>query len=104
MRGDSGADVAISPSPRARPRQRGYHAFTPHPAWRMLVLDAYDSNCIDHLEGSFASSALSLIQLCLEDNHIWIMQYEEALNMQAYVEEMEREWPGGRPDQDWEYQ
>ena len=60
--------------------------------------------CIDHLEGSFASSALSLIQLCLEDNHIWIMQYEEALNMQAYVEEMEREWPGGRPDQDWEYQ
>ena len=60
--------------------------------------------CIDYLEGSFASSALSLIQLCLEDNHIWIMQYEEALNMQAYVEEMEREWPGGRPDQDWEYQ
>ena len=59
--------------------------------------------CIDHLEGSFPSNLMSLLLLCLEDYHIWEMQYEEALNMQAYVERMELEWPGGKPE-DWEYQ
>ena len=59
--------------------------------------------CIDHLAGTFPSNVLSLIHLCIEDHHIWVMQYEEAQNMQAYVEEMEREWPGGRPE-DFEYQ
>ncbi|MEC8416064.1 MAG: hypothetical protein VXZ04_05390 [Candidatus Thermoplasmatota archaeon] len=59
--------------------------------------------CIDHLAGTFPSNVLSLILLCIEDHHIWVMQYEEAQNMQAYVEEMEREWPGGRPE-DFEYQ
>ena len=59
--------------------------------------------CIDHLAGTFPSNVLSLLHLCIEDHHIWIMQYEEAQNMQAYVEEMEREWPGGRPE-DFEYQ
>ena len=58
--------------------------------------------CIDHLAGTFPSNVLSLIHLCIEDHHIWVMQYEEAQNMQAYVEEMEREWPGGRPE-DFEY-
>ena len=59
--------------------------------------------CIDHLAGTFPSNVLSLIHLCIEDHHIWVMQYEEAQNVQAYVEEMEREWPGGRPE-DYEYQ
>ena len=79
------------PRPHSRVRGRD-HGLHPRPLL-----------CIDHLAGTFPSNVLSLIHLCIEDHHIWVMQYEEAQNMQAYVEEMEREWPGGRPE-DFEYQ
>ena len=62
-----------------------------------------DCFCIDSINETFPSNLLSLIHLCLEDHHIWVMQYEEALNTADHVARMEREWPGGRPE-DYEYQ
>ena len=62
-----------------------------------------DYFCIDGVNETFPSNLLSLIHLCIEDHHIWVMQYKEALATAEYTERMEREWPGGRPE-DYEYQ
>ena len=62
-----------------------------------------DSFCIDGVNETFPSNILSLIHLCIEDHHIWVMQYKDALATAEYNEKVEREWPGGRPE-DYEYQ
>ena len=62
-----------------------------------------DYFCIDGVNETYPSNLLSLIHLCLEDHHIWVMQYKDALATAAYNEKVEREWPGGRPE-DFEYQ
>ena len=35
---------------------------------------------------TFPSNILSLIHLCIEDHHIWVMQYKEALAKAEYNE------------------
>ena len=62
-----------------------------------------DYFCIDGYNETFPSNLLSLIHLCVEDHHIWVMQYEDALATAEYNQKVEREWPGGRPE-DYEYQ
>ncbi len=62
-----------------------------------------DSFCIDGIGDSFPSNLSSLIQLCIEDHHIWVIQYREAVATTEYIAKMERDWPGGRPE-DYEYQ
>jgi len=44
------------------------------------------------------------MQLCIDDSDIWKMMFEQDLADIEHHEFMEKEWPGGRPDQDWEYQ
>ena len=61
--------------------------------------------CIDREDGDIFPLALfSLIQMCIDDTEIWKMMFEQDLLSIEHHEFMEREWPGGRPDQDWEYQ
>ena len=61
--------------------------------------------CIEQQEGEqFPLAMLSLIQLCLDDTEIWSMMFEQDIADIEHHEFMEREWPMGRPDQDWEYQ
>tara|TARA_B100000459_G_scaffold49605_1_gene26289 strand:- start:364 stop:1185 length:822 start_codon:yes stop_codon:yes gene_type:complete len=62
-----------------------------------------DYFCIDGVNETFPSNLLSLIHLCFEDHHIWVMQYKDALATAEYIAKVEREWPGGRPE-DYEYQ
>jgi hypothetical protein len=61
--------------------------------------------CIDKSEDDiFPLAMFSLIQLCIDDTEIWKMFFEQDIKDIEHHEFMEREWPGGRPDQDWEYQ
>lgn len=59
--------------------------------------------CIDGVGETFPSNLLSLIHLCIDDHHLWVMQYREAASTTEYIAKVEREWPGGRPE-DYEYQ
>jgi hypothetical protein len=61
--------------------------------------------CIERQEGeTFPLALQTLMQLCIDDTDIWRMMFEQDLADIEHHEFMEREWPGGRPDQDWEYQ
>ena len=61
--------------------------------------------CIDKEDNDiFPLALLTLIQLCIDDTEIWKMMFEQDLRDIEHHDFMEREWPGGRPDQDWEYQ
>ena len=46
---------------------------------------------------------IAVILLCLDDTEIWKIQFEQDIERIDRVEMMEREWPGGRPE-DYEYQ
>jgi len=48
-------------------------------------------------------SMMSLIHLCIDDTEIWNIQFEEDQGTREYIEKMEKEWPGGRPE-DYYYQ
>ena len=52
---------------------------------------------------SLPSELISLILLCIDDCEIWRIQFKEDHRKAEYIERMEREWPGGRPE-DYEYQ
>ena len=61
--------------------------------------------CIDKEDSDIFPLALfSLIQMCIDDSEIWKMMFEQDMRDIEHHEFMEREWPGGRPNQDWEYQ
>jgi len=61
--------------------------------------------CIEKDESNtFPLAMYALIQLCIDDTEIWKIQFEKDIADIEHHEFMEREWPGGRPDQDWEYQ
>jgi len=64
-----------------------------------------DKICIMKADGDTFPSALhSLLLLCIEDTKIWAIAYESDLAAQKRAQWMEKNWPGGIPDQDWEYQ
>jgi hypothetical protein len=46
---------------------------------------------------------MSLIHLCIDDSEIWKIQFREDQGKREYIERMEKEWPGGRPE-DYYYQ
>ena len=52
---------------------------------------------------SLPLSMMSLIDLCIDDTEIWNIQFEEDQGTREYIEKMEKEWPGGRPE-DYYYQ
>ena len=52
---------------------------------------------------SLPLSMMSLIHLCIDDTEIWNIQFEEDQGTREYIEKMEKEWPGGRPE-DYYYQ
>ena len=61
--------------------------------------------CIDKEDSDIFPLALqTLIQLCIDDTEMWSMMFEQDMRDIEHHEFMETEWPGGRPDQDWEYQ
>ena len=52
---------------------------------------------------SLPSELISLILLCIDDCEIWKIQFEEDQGKAEYNARVEREWPGGRPE-DYYYQ
>jgi len=61
--------------------------------------------CIDKEDSDiFPLAMYALIQMCIDDTEVWKMMFEQDMRDIEHHEFMEREWPGGRPDQDWEYQ
>ena len=52
---------------------------------------------------SLPSELISIILLCIDDCEIWRIQFEEDQGNAEYIQRMEKEWPGGRPE-DYEYQ
>ena len=65
----------------------------------------YDTECISSQDDDTFPAALhSLLQLCIEDTKIWAIAYESDLEAQKRADWLEENWPGGIPDQDWEYQ
>ena len=60
--------------------------------------------CIEKVEGQcFPLAMFSMLNLCIEDTHIWKMGFEHDLAQIEYIKEVENEWPSGRPHQDREY-
>jgi len=53
---------------------------------------------------TFPSALLSLLCLCIDDTRIWSIAFLEDSQAMERVQRMEENWPGGIPDQDWEYQ
>ena len=55
-------------------------------------------------DDTFPSALHSLLNLCIDDTKIWAIAYQSDLEAQERAQWMEENWPGGIPDQDWEYQ
>ena len=55
-------------------------------------------------EVNFPADTLALIKKCIADTEIWVAEFEKDLEAIERAEWMEENWPGGIPDQDWEYQ
>ena len=56
------------------------------------------SFCFSGDEGTFPPNLLCAIQLCIDDLHIWEIQYKEAEGTAAYYDEILKEYPSGRPE------
>ena len=56
------------------------------------------SFCLSGAGTTFPASLLSIIHLCIEDVHIWNIQYREAVRTAEYIAKVEKEWPGRRPE------
>jgi hypothetical protein len=54
--------------------------------------------CIDGMNENYPSNLLSLIQLCIDDRHIWSMQFGSDVYEQVRIEWWEEHWPFGRPE------
>ena len=61
--------------------------------------------CISKEHGDTFPSALhSLLCLCIDDTKIWADACQRDVDAVERAQWMEENWPGGIPDQDWEYQ
>ena len=61
--------------------------------------------CLSKSEGDTFPSALhSLLCLCIDDTKIWADACQRDVNAIERAQWMDENWPGGIPDQDWEYQ
>jgi len=61
--------------------------------------------CIDRNDNvNFPADTLALIKKCIADTDIWVTEFEKDLEAIERAEWREENWPGGIPDQDWEYQ
>ena len=56
------------------------------------------SFCVWGKGDTFPSSLLSAIHLCIDDFHIWQIQYKEAESTAEYIQKIEQEYPSGRPE------
>ena len=54
--------------------------------------------CIAGMSGNYPSNLLSLMQLCIDDRHIWSMQFGSDILQQIRIEWWEENWPSGRPE------
>jgi len=54
--------------------------------------------CLDGMKGNYPSNLLSLMQLCIDDRHIWSMQFDSDIYQQIRIEWWENNWPFGRPE------
>lgn len=54
--------------------------------------------CIAGMSGNYPSNLLSLMQLCIDDRHIWSMQFSSDIFQQIRIEWWEENWPSGRPE------
>ena len=55
-------------------------------------------------DDTFPSALHSLLSLCIDDTRIWVIGFLSDQTNLERAEWMEEHWPGGIPDQDWEYQ
>ena len=55
-------------------------------------------------DDSFPLALQTLLKLCIDDTRIWAIAYLSDLEARQRAEWFEEHWPGGIPDQDWEYQ
>jgi hypothetical protein len=55
-------------------------------------------------DDTFPSALHSLLSLCIDDTRIWAIGYLSDQTNLERAEWMAEYWPGGIPDQDWEYQ
>ena len=63
------------------------------------------SICISKdIDGPFPLALYSLLNLCIDDTKIWADACARDLEFHKNLHKMEEDWPGGIPDQDWEYQ
>ncbi len=61
--------------------------------------------CMSNENGdTFPSALLSLLCLCIDDSRIWAIAFLEDSQELERIQWIEENWPGGIPDQDWEYQ
>jgi hypothetical protein len=64
-----------------------------------------DSFCLMKADDdTFPTALYSLLNLCIDDTRIWAIAYLEDVEKRERAQWMEENWPGGIPDQDWEYQ
>ena len=57
-----------------------------------------DTFCITGMEGNYPSNLISLMQLCIDDRHIWSMQFGNDIYQQIRIEWWEENWATGRPE------
>ena len=55
-------------------------------------------------DDTFPSALYSLLCLCIDDTEIWAYASQRDVDAIERAQWMEKNWPGGIPDQDWEYQ
>ena len=81
--------------PKHVPKYGGMQTSQTLDDWYCFNTDVYQMTLPEKL--------ISVILLCIDDTEIWKIQFREDQRKREYVERMEKEWPGGRPE-DYYYQ
>lgn len=80
----------------------GFHDFPAHMAGLELKQYWGYSTCVFPSGDSFIESLLLLLKLLLEDEEIWNLLHIQEFARRKALEEFDRKWPNGRPE-DWMY-
>lgn len=80
----------------------GFHDFPAHMAGLELKQYWGYSTCVFPSGDSFIESLLLLLKLLLEDEEIWNLLHLQEFARRKALEEFDRKWPNGRPE-DWMY-